>query len=156
MQRWAPQSLMQLQPCHPDNSLQPRTGMSQLLPQPGNWHHSTTPLVQNQCHAHWMEGTPSPHKSLPSTCPSNDVRRHQIMFDPGCGPSYLLQNNPVLARTRTPLLYVVYKRIYYGEKPWSNESETITNKANKFPGFNLIFIISSKVSLSTGKRNIWS
>lgn len=66
---------------HPDNSLQPRTGMSQLLPLPWNWHHSTTTLVQNRCHAYWTGRSPFSPKTLPSTSPSNDpVRWHQITW----------------------------------------------------------------------------
>lgn len=126
MQRCSPQSWTQLQPHHPDQSLQPRTGMSQLLPLPWSWDHPTTHLRSEPATRTREEAAPFPHKSLPSPCPSNDVRGHKRTFESWLWP--LLATavlNPVLARTRTPLLYVVYKRTYYEEEPLKGESEII-------------------------------
>lgn len=88
-----------------------------------------------------LEGTPSLHKRLPSTCPDKDVRQYKITFESWLWSLLATAKfNTVLARTRTPLLYVVYKRIYDGEKPWRNESEIIYR--TKLTNFQVLILFS--------------
>lgn len=104
------------------------TAATPFSPVPPDWQVQLLPLAWNRTThpLHWFRtgamltrldsSSPSLHKRLPSTCPNNDVRWHKITFESCLWPLLATAKlNTVLARPPTPLLYVVYKRIYYGE-----------------------------------------